>query len=106
MNMRRVEVTFHNEDGLWWAEAELDADFYAAGDTLAQTWALVREAAQLAYHGQGVELSDVLPAPWTEVDEGVFVRQPLFADHSSLQTSASGRTAPGSDVVSGQLVAA
>ena len=37
MDTRQVNVTYHREDGVWWAESDDMPGFSAAGDTFAET---------------------------------------------------------------------
>ena len=37
MDTRQVNITYHREDGVWWAESDDMPGFSAAGDTFAET---------------------------------------------------------------------
>ena len=43
MDTRQVNITYHREDGVWWAESDDMPGFSAAGDTFAETRKLARE---------------------------------------------------------------
>ena len=43
MDTRQVNITYHGEDGVWWAESNDMPGFSAAGDTFAETRKLARE---------------------------------------------------------------
>lgn len=75
--MTTIRVTYHHEDGAWWADSSDLDGWYAGGETLAEARAQVREG--LAFyvdgdldlfesdvHGQPVVVSKIsgLPSAW------------------------------------------
>jgi len=53
----KVTVTYHLEDGTWWAESDEVPGFFAAGQSLSETRALVRSG--LAFHFDGVDVGEL-----------------------------------------------
>lgn len=43
MDTRQVNITYHREDGTWWAESDEMPGFSAAGNTFEETRRLARE---------------------------------------------------------------
>lgn len=56
MSASVVRVTYHHEEGSWWAESPDVAGFSAAGDSLSQVRQLVREGVVFSLGRDDVEL--------------------------------------------------
>jgi predicted RNase H-like HicB family nuclease len=55
-----VKVTYHHEEGTWWAESDGVPGFSAAADSLDSLRALVREGMGFHLEGQEVDLREEL----------------------------------------------
>lgn len=59
-------MTFHQEDGIWWAEAELsDETAYATADTLRETSAELYEGISDVLAAGDVTVHEQLPEGWS-----------------------------------------
>lgn len=66
--MRQVTVSFHNEDGVWWAESDDLPGFSAAADTREELVSLVRDG--VAFHLGHKAFVIVERTPWAPAIDG------------------------------------
>ncbi|KFI92479.1 hypothetical protein BISA_0881 [Bifidobacterium saguini DSM 23967] len=100
MDTRQVNITYHREDGVWWAESDDMPGFSAAGDTFAETRKNVWEGVDfyfndnqptsiIEYTDDGAKiLSDniVLFNPGPKADVTIPTQRPLSTRVASVET--------------------
>ncbi|MBX3194728.1 MAG: DUF1902 domain-containing protein [Microbacteriaceae bacterium] len=94
--MRQIRVTYHREDGSWWADSDEIAGFTAAAGTLAKLRELTAEAANF-YLDEPVALDEYL-------DSGARLDAPWRAFFSGLPSAIVDNKAPQATVQAGTRV--
>jgi predicted RNase H-like HicB family nuclease len=75
-----ITVTYHFEDGTWWAESDDVPGFFAAGQSVGETRQLVRSG--LAFHFDGVDVGDLEIRETRDDGNPVFVSEITRPDFS------------------------
>jgi predicted RNase H-like HicB family nuclease len=82
--MRNVLVSYHHEDGSWWADSPTVEGFTAVGDTLEETRLLVREGVDFYLDGEQVRLVE-----YSDNGAALDVRSAVSVDRPGWWTEAT-----------------
>lgn len=96
MDTRQVKITYHKEDGAWWAESDDMPGFSAAGDTFAETRKLAREDIPFYFDdGKPTQIREFLDSGAEVVPDNsmIILPSPYFADNDFTARENIGTTA-------------